>query len=313
MNYQKDKSKKIIGILLLSYGGPSGIEEIEPFLKSITGLPQVPENYFKMVKEKYELIGGRSPFKKITFAQTNSLQDALGDNFIVSQGFRHLKPSIKDAIEKLLPLGVNIIMGLCLTPHYSTLSCGEYIKTAEHYLDELAPEIPRYFIKSWHNNSDYINLLSERIKESLSKLTPQKTCLLFTAHSLPFERLTSDDPYVKQLEETISLITKIIPLEYHLAFQSRRPGKDRWLEPDVKDEIKKIQDRGFKNIIVIPLSFISDHLETLYDIDIVLKKYASDNGINLERIIQFNIDPDFINILRKIVIDFIRGKNLWSG
>lgn len=312
MNYQRDKSEKNRGILLLSYGGPSGLEEIEPFLMSITGLPKVPENYMKMVKEKYETIGGTSPFKEITFAQADYLQKKLGDNFTVAVGFRHSGPSIMEAIKKLISFRVNTIIGLCLTPHYSTLSCGEYIRTAKKFLDEFAPEIPAYFIKSWHNNPDYIELISEKIRDSLDELRATKWCLLFTAHSLPLERIPSDDSYVNELHETISLVTKSlkIPVEHYLAFQSRRPGKDRWLEPDVKEEIKKIANMGFKSVIVIPLSFVSDHLETLYDIDIVLKKYASENGLTLVRTPSFNAEEKFINLLKNIIISVIKEKNL---
>ncbi len=312
MNYQRDKQEKKIGILLLSYGGPSGLEEIEPFLMSITGLPKVPENYMKMVKKKYEAIGGASPFKEITFAQADSLQKILGDDFTVAVGFRHSEPSIVEAVKKLISFRVNTIIGLCLTPHYSTLSCGEYIGTAKKFLDELAPDIPAYFINSWHNNPDYIELISAKIRNSLYELRATKPCLLFTAHSLPLERIPSDDPYVNELHKTISLVTKSlnIPVEHYLAFQSRRPGKDRWLEPDVKEEIKKISNMGFKSVIVIPLSFVSDHLETLYDIDMVLKKYALENGIILLRTPSFNVEEKFINLLKNIIISFIKEKNL---
>lgn len=305
MNFPADKSERT-GILLLSYGGPSSIEEIEPFLKSITGLPKVPESYYKSVREKYEIIGGRSPFKDITFAQKKALADLLGEKFHVEVGFRHSSPSIKDGINSLLRSGVHRIVGLCLTPHYSTLSCGEYIKTARACIDELRATIPAHFVNSWHKRKDYISLLNKRIKVATENMKG-RICILFTAHSLPVDRMPVDDPYVVQLRETIDLVKEEFSHDFgvKLAFQSRRQGREQWLVPDILEELQRIHQENFDSVVVVPMSFVSDHLETLYDIDIILKERARELGLNLTRTPSFNTEPDFIILMKNIIFDFM--------
>lgn len=308
MSTRKDKT----GLLLLAFGAPSGVNEIEPFLRSITGFNQIPENYLKPVMEKYSAIGGTSPFKSITFEVCEKLQFTLGDNFTVVLGLRHSNPLIEEAIKQLLSNDVKKIISLSLTPHYSYFSSGDYIKKVEEILSS-QPGIKRFHIKSWHNHSGYINLLYERINKFLNNLGAQSTVILFTAHSLPLEKIPVDDPYLNQLNETITLVKNKFHqnnLDFRLAFQSRRPGKDSWLEPDALMEIEKIHAEGIKHILVVPLSFVLDHLETLYDIDVVMKEKAKKFGLTLTRIPSFNCSDEFVLLLKNIIHDFMEQKRI---
>ncbi len=300
------------GILLLAFGTPSSIDEIEGFLKSITGADRVPENYLNPVIEKYIAIGGSSPFKKIISELTDKLQNLLGENYYVICGLRHSSPTISDAVNKLIADGIKRILSLPLTPHYSCFSSGDYTKRVEETLQKKSG-IKNYSIASWHNHPEYINLLVKSIMESLKEFPLRRGCILFTAHSLPIEKIPPDDPYVSQLNETVTLVKENITrkdLIFRLAYQSRRPGKDRWLEPDVNSELEAIYADGIRDVIVVPLSFVSDHLETLYDIDIILKKQAEARGINLKRVPAFNTSDAFVNLLKIIIIDSMKMNNI---
>jgi ferrochelatase len=303
MNSPKDKT----GILLLAFGAPSDTTEIEPFLRSITGLDRLPESYLSPVIEKYRAIGGSSPFNKITAEVALKLQNLLGDNYEVHYGFRHASPRINEAIKKLRESGIKTILSLCLTPHYSYFSSGDYISRVEEIIGSQR-NIKSIYIKSWHNHPSYIELLSERIKSSVKNFPPENVCVLFTAHSLPLDKMPEDDPYVNQLQETLQLVRSKFQnnLQFRLAFQSRRPGKDRWLEPEALSEIERLSAEGFKRILVVPLSFVCDHLETLYDIDIVMKEKANKLGVNLTRVPSFNSDNDFVNVLKNILMDYLK-------
>ncbi len=308
MNSNRERT----GVLLLGFGAPSDIDEVEGFLKSITGTQRVPENYLKQIMEKYIAIGGSSPFKRITSELREKLQNSLGESYSVTCGFRHSSPTISDSVNTLVAEGIKKILCLPLTPHYSYFSTGDYIKRVKESISEKGgTEI--YPILSWHNHPEYINLLIKSIMESLKDLPSGEVCILFTAHSLPVEKIPPDDPYVSQLNETVSLVKENIPtknLLFRLAYQSRRAGMDRWLEPDVNSELEKIYAEGIRDVIVVPLSFVSDHLETLYDIDILLKRQAEAMGIHLKRTPSFNTGDAFVNLLKIIIIDFMKKSNI---
>jgi len=299
------------GVLLLAYGAPEGVEDIRDFLKSILGTDRIPEHYLNSVREKYIAIGGRSPFIENTMKQAEELQKLLAQEdpvLKVYAGMLHSKPRIEEAILKATGEGIKNFLCLPLTPNYNYFTTGAYIKKIDEVSSKMG--ISTFFVTSWHTEPLYIQLLSRRIKEWLGKLTPyemEESAVIFTAHSLPEDKIPEGDPYVKSIRETIQEIINLVGIfPYTLAFQSRRPGKDRWLSPDVEDTVRELGELGTKRAFVVPLSFVCDHLETLYDIDIKLNSVSRDAGIKLERMRAFNAEPEFINVLKHIVM-----RNIW--
>ncbi|HEY4716944.1 MAG TPA: ferrochelatase [bacterium] len=291
--------------LLLGFGSPSAVEDIEAFLKKVTGKESIPPEYVNPVVSRYKAIGGRSPFIDIALKQAELLQNELTpDGTLVMLGLRYSNPTIQDAVRRILAEKIDEVIGMPLTPHYSAMSTGEYFKALSGELKEYG-NITLRLIDSWYSNRKYIGLLSKRIQEGIAgfgRVAMSSVCVLFTAHSLPLDRMPGNDPYVEQLKSTINSVVNVMgDLRSVLAFQSRRPGRDKWLEPEALKSVDDLASKGIKNILVVPLSFVSDHLETLYDIDIQLKNHAEAKGIKLIRAQSFNTDPEFIDVLADII------------
>lgn len=291
----------IKAVILLAFGGPQSIDEVEPFLRVLMEGRQVSDRQIEAVKERYRLIGGGSPLKSITMMQAEKLETALNQSYPLYRvfiGMRYTEPSIEHAVDQIISLGIQDIIALPLSPYYNSASTGKYLQRLEQAVAGTNLNIK--VIKSYNTNPFFIKALEQTILDTSKDI--DNPFMIFSAHSLPVT-IAETDGYVEQLEQTLKLIVKDLSLsEYALAFQSRGMTGENWLGPDVKDIMDNCAKNNKKNIIVVPYGFVSDHVETLYDIDIVYKQYANSLGLNFIRTPSLNTSELFIQALKDVVV-----------
>jgi ferrochelatase len=302
----------MIGVLIMAYGGPNNLDEVEPYLMDVRGhRPTAPETIHE-VRERYREIGGRSPILEQTQTQANALEAALntsGKGFEAFVGMRHWHPYIKDTLVEMCRHGIERAIGLVMAPHYSRLSIGAYFKKVEE------PGLPIAIlrIEDWHLQPGYLNALADRVRLALQRFPEEiraEVPVIFTAHSLPQKISEWNDPYPAQLRETVSAVMERLgPQPHEFAYQSAAISSEPWLGPDASEIIERYAAEGKRHVLICPIGFVCEHVEILYDIDIVYQKLAKSLGVHLERIEMLNTAPQMIEGLAQL----IRQKAAESG
>ena len=302
----------MIGLLVMAYGGPNNLEEVEPYLMDVRGYrPTAPEIVHE-VRERYREIGGRSPILERTWAQAHALESALntdGQKFKAFVGMRHWHPFIKDTLAEMCNQRIERTVGLVMAPHYSRMSIEAYFKNIEKA--EASIQIAR--IDDWHLVPENLNALAKRVRNAIERFPESvrtEVPVIFTAHSLPERILEWDDPYPKQLHETVEGLMKLLgPQPHEFAFQSAAISTEPWLGPDASELINRFANEGKRNILICPIGFVCEHVEILYDIDIVYQMLAKTLGVRLERIDMLNDEPEMISGLAGLVRNAAQESN----
>ncbi len=288
----------------MAYGGPNSLEDVEPYLMDVRGYRPTSPEIIHEVRERYREIGGRSPIRERSEAQAAALQTALdagGLGFSVYVGMRHWKPFIKDTLADMSAAGIERAVGLVMAPHYSRLSIGAYYKR----LQEAGSSIQVAPVESWNLLPGYLEALAANVRAALERFPADERAgvpVIFSAHSLPERILTWGDPYPAQLRATVAALAELLPgREYTFAFQSAAISNEPWLGPDAGSLIAKYAAEGRKNILLAPIGFVCEHVEVLYDVDVVFKKQAAALGVRLERIEMLNTAPQMIAGLAGLV------------
>ncbi|HLF27455.1 MAG TPA: ferrochelatase [Anaerolineae bacterium] len=298
-----------IGVLVMAYGGPNNLDEVEPYLLDVRGYrPTAPEIVHE-VRERYQTIGGRSPILERTQAQAAALEAALnakGQNFKTFVGMRHWRPFIKAALAEMAAQGIERAVGLVMAPHYSRMSIGAYYKKVE---EAGAPiEIAR--IERWGLLPGYLDALTDRVRAALQKFPAEvrsNVPIIFTAHSLPQRILDWDDPYPVELRATVNAVMERLgPHPHDFAYQSAALTPDPWLGPDAGAIIARLAAEGKRRVLIAPIGFVCEHVEILYDVDIVFKRQAEDLNMQRERIEMLNDAPAMIAGLAGLVHEKVR-------
>ncbi len=289
-------------VLLMAYGSPNSLDEVGEYLRQVRGgrLP-TPEEVERL-RDRYRQVGGQTPLLKVTLAQAKALEEKLRSERFDSKvyvGMKHWHPFIEDVVEKITSDGAPSIIGLALAPHYSKLSIGGYADAVRRGLARTERPVPFTMVESWYDQQSLINALSRRVRDCLERLSePSRAVVLFTAHSLPQKFVADDDPYWSQLQETSRLVAGKSGLKsWDFAFQSAGHPFESWMGPGIKDKIAELYGKGYRELLVCPVGFVSDHLEILYDLDIEAKGYAASLGARLERTASLNDDPKFIDAI----------------
>lgn len=294
----------MIGVLVMAYGGPSNLDEVEPYLMDVRGYrPTAPEIVHE-VRERYREIGGHSPILEQTRAQATALESALnnpGKEFKTFVGMRHWHPFIKDVLAEMCTQGIEQAVGLVMAPHYSRMSIGAYFKKVE----EANLPIAFSHIEDWHLQPGYLDALVNRVRTALERFPKEvraEVPVIFTAHSLPERILEWNDPYPTQLLETVSAVTEQLgPQPHQFAFQSAAISNEPWLGPDASELIEQYAAEGRRNVLICPIGFVCEHVEILYDIDIVYQNLAKSLNVHLERIEMLNTAPEMIDRLAGLI------------
>ena len=309
---------KKIGVVLLNMGGPDSLDAIQPFLYNLFSdhdIIQIPriiqkpvawiisKTRAKKTKEYYEYMGGKSPQKEQTLKQAKLLQEALGDRYKVVVAMRYWHPFTEEALNELFQEDIEKIILLPLYPQYSRTTTGSSFNEFYRQFRRFGKNIPVVEVKSYYNHPKYIQAMVDNIKKHLPE-DYNDYYFLFSAHSLPEKVIKQGDPYKEETEETVRLIMENFPgIRYSLAYQSKI-GPVKWLEPMTDQMIEKLAKDGVKKLVVIPVSFVSEHSETLYELDYQYGNLAKELGIeSYIRIPTLKDNPKFIEALKSIVLE----------
>ena len=297
------------GLVVMAYGTPRSPEDIEPYYTHIRrGRPPTPELLADLIA-RYEAIGGISPLAQLTEAQRSTLQDRLDerepDRWVVVLGQKHAAPFIEDAVAELADQGITEAVGLVLAPHFSGFSVGEYQRRAATTGDER--DVHLHAVERWHLEPAYLDFLTTVTGDALASM-PDRTTVLFTAHSLP-ERVLVDDPYPDELTESARIVAERLGLEsWSIAWQSAGRTPEPWRGPDVLDEIRRIAAEGSADgVVVCAQGFTADHLEVLYDLDIEAAQVAASVGLAFGRTRSLNDDTAVMDALAALVVETARA------
>lgn len=293
-----------LGILLMAYGSPATLDDVEAYYTHIRGGRTPPPERVEELRERYRRIGGRSPLLEITQAQARGVRRALSDDGMPARvyvGMKHAPPFIADAVASMARDEIRTAVGVALAPQYSRMSVGGYCAAAS----EAAAEHGVAFrcVESWHDHPGLIAALASRVAEAQRTLTgAYGVPVVFTAHSLPQRILQWNDPYPQQLRRTCELVAAAAGLpSWWFAYQSASATGEPWLGPDLLDLLRDLHRDGTRDVIVCPVGFVADHLEVLYDIDVEAQGLARSLGMRLARAPSLNDAPDFVAALADLV------------
>ena len=298
----------LTGVLLLAHGGPNSLEDIEPFLLNIRGGRAFPPHLLAEIRDRYRQIGGRSPLLEISRRQAHALEQALpadGRRFRVYLGMRNWHPFIRDTVAEMARDGVGRALALCLAPQNSRMSVGLYFQRVREALREVPAEFPVSFVESWHQEPLLIEAFSEKTREALAAFPgerEQPPVVIFTAHSLPEKILADGDPYDHEVRATAVAVAERCGLTgWRFAYQSQGATAEAWLGPTVESLLDELSQAARRRVLLVPIGFVSDHVEILWDIDIAFRKFAEARGILLRRTESLNDSPAFIRALASVV------------
>ncbi|MGE5174669.1 MAG: ferrochelatase [Betaproteobacteria bacterium] len=289
-------------IILIALGGPRNLNEVGPFMAAFMGRP-APPPVVSAVIERYKLIGGKSPLPEIVKAQAAALEKELGNAYRVYESFRYSKPIVPESFDKAIKEGARRVIALSLSPFANEVTTGAYKSACEGLgSGETCPR----FIASWHDNPLFIKAWQEHVFQGLKRFwtgRQKHVVVIFTSHSIPVRYITAGDPYKQQVEETVKLVVDSIDIrQWRVAWQSKGARTtEPWLEPEVEPTLDAIAKEGYEAVLEVPIGFTCDHMETLYDIDIVHRAHAKKLGLEFERAESLNTSPLFIKALADIV------------
>lgn len=316
--------RETIGVILLNLGGPERPEDVEPFLFNLFSDREIirlsPFPFLQKViarriakrrgpksREAYGQIGGGSPLGRLTKEQCTALEEQLNSvgSFKVRMAMRYWHPFAHETLRMFHLAGIKKIVALTLYPHYSIATTGSSLNDLRTAALEFSAPFKIIEIDSWPKQPDYVECLADTIRQGIKRFDGNALQLVYSAHSLPVKFIEEGDPYLDQIKQTIHAVERKLDITGRLCFQSRS-GPVKWLSPSTPAMLEKLAAEGCKNVLMVPISFVSDHVETLYEIDILYREQAKSMGIRLERTESLNARPAFIAGLKELVVDACR-------
>lgn len=321
-----------VGVLLLNLGGPDRLEDVRPFLYNLFSDPEIirlpvpwlqsplawliSTSRAKKSQANYQQIGGGSPLRRITEEQAQALQKQLsqhGQDAEVYIGMRYWHPFTEEAVAQIKRDGIDRLVVLPLYPHFSISTSGSSFRLLEDlwHEDAALQQINYTVIPSWYDSPGYLEAMADLIAQQLDQLpNPDQAHVFFSAHGVPVSYVEEvGDPYQREIEACARLIMQRLdrPNPYTLAYQSR-VGPVEWLKPYTEDAIRDLAEKGVQDLVVVPLSFVSEHIETLQEIDMEYREVAEEAGIErFSRVPALNTHPVFINDLANMVINALNA------
>jgi ferrochelatase len=295
-------------VLLIAFGGPERPEDVRPFLANVTRGRAIPPARLEEVVHHYEAIGGRSPLNELTARQAERLAATLaatGAPLPVYVGMRNWHPYVADTLARMADDGIRRAVGLILSPHATEASRERYMELAlagRAALGARAPEIR--WATTWHLNPFFLTAAADAVTAELVTLPAARRAeahLVFTAHSVPVA-MAERSPYVAEVEASARAVAERLRRpRWQLAWQSRSGSPNEpWLEPDVNDTLRALAAAGTRDVVVVPIGFVCDHVEVLYDLDVEARATATSLGLGLRRASTVNDHPLFIRMLADV-------------
>ena len=298
-------------VLLMAYGSPNTLDEVEPYYRDIRGGRTPTEEQVEELTERYRRVGGRTPLLEITRQVATALERRLGGTengrYKVYVGMKHWHPYIAETVDQMAGDGVERIIGLPLAPHYSQMSIDGYRGALEDAMRSRSLTTPLRFIESWHGNPRFVAAAAENVQEAIADLAPEGAPgveVLFTAHSLPRSIVRLGDPYPEELLRSCEAVAGAAGLvSWRFAYQSASHTGQPWLGPDILETLATLAGEGKDRVLVVPIGFVSDNLEILFDIDVEAQELARGLDLKLRRTEMLNASPAFIEALADLVTD----------
>jgi ferrochelatase len=304
-------------LLVVAFGGPEGPDDVIPFLENVLRGKNVPRERMLAVAAHYQRFGGVSPLN----AQNRALIDALKQEFRdggiklpIFWGNRNWHPLLTDTLREMRDAGIGRALGLFTSAYSSYSSCRQYRENIAEAQAEAGPSAPQIDkLRAYFNHPGFIESTVERAAEALAEIPPGSrgaTRLVFTAHSIPRE-MADGCRYEAQLQEASGLVADAMGIRHgrwSVVYQSRSgPPMQPWLEPDISDHLRRLRTEGVANVVVIPIGFLSDHMEVVYDLDIEARETAEDLGLKLVRAKTIGTHPRFVRMIRELVVERMTG------
>ena len=301
-------------VLLLAYGTPDGLDDVPAYLLDVRrGRPPTSE-LVKEMTDRYAAIGGKSPLTQLTHDQAEALRLVFKQREIdlpVYVGMRHWRPWIKDTLSQMHEDGIQEAVVLILAPHHCELTLKTYSEAVDRALDKLGlgEKIRLHYVDYWSDQPNFLQAQIDALREALTRVPKGKHAkVIFSAHSLPKLYLGDDDPYEDDLRANANRIAmNMRRLDWTFAFQSAGASGGEWLGPDINEVLPSLREDGVEWIVSMPIGFVCDHLEILYDIDIETKALAKEIGMGLTRVEAMNTHPRFISGIADAVIELLNG------
>ncbi|MDQ6847567.1 MAG: ferrochelatase [Candidatus Dormibacteraeota bacterium] len=298
-------------MLLMTFGSAVTSADVPAYLRSVRGGREPSPELVAEFARRFDVIG-RSPLLDITLEQAKALGRQLnarrgGQVFAVSAGMLHSPPEIVDSLRDLLDGGATRLVGIVLAPQYSPLILTGYERALSAAVAEVAPDLPMRLAGAWHTVAPWVDSLCSRVDEALRRFDAaerDRVAIVFTAHSLPRPVVERDPGYMAQIDETVAAVAGRLGLDrqsWTFAYQSAGHSPEEWLKPDLDEVLPRLRESGATDVLVVPVQFVSDHLEILYDIDVAAAEQAAAAQLRFHRIAMPNSDPLFIDALAAVV------------
>jgi protoporphyrin/coproporphyrin ferrochelatase len=295
-------------LLIVSFGGPEGMDEVMPFLENVVRGRNVPRERLLGVARHYELFGGVSPINQQNRNLIAALKEELranGPALPIYWGNRNWHPLLPDTLREMAADGIKNALAFVTSAYSSFSSCRQYqqnIADAQAAVGLTAPRVEK--LRAFYNHPLFIEANIDRIREAFAQLDGAVEHLAFTAHSIP-ETMAANCEYSAQLEETARLIAETLGVaDWKVVYQSRSGSPSQpWLGPDICDHLKQLNDAGTKNIVLAPIGFVSDHMEVVYDLDVEAQRVAKELGVKLVRAATAGTHPSFVKMIRELILE----------
>ncbi|MHB2032254.1 MAG: ferrochelatase [Gemmatimonadaceae bacterium] len=295
-------------VLLMAYGTPARLEDVEAYFTHIRGGRTPSPESVANLRARYERIGGATPLLALTEAVRVGLATELaaaGNPQPVYMGMKHWHPYVAEAVQAMHDDDIGQVTALVLAPHYSRMSVGGYRKAVDEKMAELGNPFELRFVDHWYERPSFVAFMAGLVRRGLTQFAAADRAgvtVVFTAHSLPERIRTWNDPYEAQLQESAELVARAAGLPgFRRAWQSAGGTGEPWIGPDILDYLETLNAEGVRNVLQVPIGFVSDHLEVLYDIDIEARDRARELGMTLCRTELPNAKPEFIRVLAETI------------
>ena len=297
-----------LGVLMMAYGGPNSLDEIPGYLADIRAGRVTTPAVLEEITNNYRQIGGKSPLLEFTQAQVKAVADHFDPARVKFYlGIRHWAPWIEEVVGQMIEDGITHAVTIVLAPHYSSLSIAKYQNKIKAGLEMYRGHIHFEHIDSYHDAPKLIEALANRVLDGLGRWPKAEwddVHVVLSAHSLPVRIIKMGDPYDRQLRETARLVAERAGLgqeQWSWSYQSAGRSPEPWLGPQLVEHLPELAERGVEKVVSVPIGFVCDHVEILYDIDIQAQRVARDLGMHLVRPPALNTDPLFIEQLAELI------------